>query len=89
MPLFLLSCECCSLAPGTKQLDRPNNVCSSTVSRKSYILLKQQFNEIEDLKKEMDLLRAELDNVKNGILHSVKQTLEENGIPVDNKDVRG
>ncbi|KYO35174.1 SUN domain-containing protein 3 isoform C [Alligator mississippiensis] len=53
---------------------------------KSYILLKQQFNEIEDLKKEMDLLRAELDNVKNGILHSVKQTLEENGIPVDNKD---
>uniref|UniRef100_A0A7M4FD02 SUN domain-containing protein 3-like n=2 Tax=Crocodylus porosus TaxID=8502 RepID=A0A7M4FD02_CROPO len=34
----------------------------------------------------MDHLRAELDNVKNGILHSVKEILEGNGIPVDNKD---
>nr|XP_020633311.1 SUN domain-containing protein 3-like isoform X1 [Pogona vitticeps] len=53
---------------------------------KSQNLLQEQIHEIQSLKKETDHLRAEISGINKGILHSVKQILEENDIPGENKD---
>ncbi|XP_063151057.1 uncharacterized protein LOC134491314 isoform X2 [Candoia aspera] len=53
---------------------------------KSQTFLEEQIHEIQSLKQEMDRLRSEVSSINGGILQSVKQIVEENDIPGENKD---
>nr|XP_025037863.1 SUN domain-containing protein 3-like isoform X2 [Pelodiscus sinensis] len=52
----------------------------------SHTLLEEKVHEIELLKEQMDHLRAEINGVMEGILHSVQEILEESDIPGENRD---
>ncbi|KAJ7335397.1 hypothetical protein JRQ81_013338 [Phrynocephalus forsythii] len=53
---------------------------------KSQNVLQEQIREIQSLKKETDRLRAEISGINKGIMQSVKQILDENDVPGENKD---
>ncbi|XP_039399030.1 SUN domain-containing protein 3-like isoform X1 [Mauremys reevesii] len=52
----------------------------------SHTLLEEKVHEIEHIKEQMQHLRAEINGVMEGILHSVQEILEESDIPGENRD---
>ncbi|XP_074850816.1 SUN domain-containing protein 3-like [Carettochelys insculpta] len=53
---------------------------------KSHTLLEEKVHEIEHLKEQMAHLRSEISGVREGILHTVQEILEESDIPGENRD---